>query len=323
MGASALRLDDNVISKTDTMIRMDLRRLEIFATVVRERSFTRAAGELHMSQSAVSQQVATLEAEFGTQLIDRRRRRIGVTRPGAVLVEWADRLLADSAAARRAVAAADGRVTGRLRVAASLTSASYLLPEALAALARIHPDVRVQVQVQNTSHVAAALYDGQVDLGLIEGAADVAGLDTEWLRDDELVVIVPAGHRLADGDEVDFDDLAAVPFVARERGSGSRQVAEAALRAAAHAPERLSVVAELSGIEPIKASVEAGLGVAIVSALTVRRELREGTLLARPIRGVEMRRQLTAVFAPGDAVLPAARVLVGLVRTAHQAGRVR
>lgn len=302
---------------------MDLRRLEIFATVARERSFTRAAVELHMSQSAVSQQVATLETEFGTQLIDRRHRRVGVTPPGAVLVEWADRLLADSAAARRAVAAADGRVSGRLSVAASLTIASYLLPEALAALARIHPDIRVQVRVQNTSNVSAALYDGHVDLGLIEGAADVAGLDTEWLRDDELVVILPAGHRLTDREEIDFEDLVAVPFVARERGSGSRQVAEAALRAAGHYPERLRVVAELSGIEPIKATVEAGLGVAIVSALTVRRELREGALAARPIRGVEMRRELTAVFAPGQAVLPAARELVGLVRSAHRAGAGR
>jgi LysR family transcriptional regulator, transcriptional activator of the cysJI operon len=300
---------------------MDLRRLEIFLAVVRERSFTRAAAKLHVSQSAVSQQVAALESELGTTLIDRRRRRIDVTPSGAVMVDWADRLLADSAAARRAVVAADGRVSGQLRIAASLTIASYVLPEALAALALVHPAVRVEVGVQNTSHVSVALYDGHVDLGLIEGDADLAGLDTEWLRDDELVVIAPAWHRFADGLEVAFADLAGEPFIARERGSGSRQVAETALRAAGHPPESLRVVAELAGIEPIKAAVEAGLGVAIVSALSIRRELREETLVARTIRGVEMRRAMTAVFAPGHAVLPAARELVRLVRESRRAPR--
>jgi LysR family transcriptional regulator, transcriptional activator of the cysJI operon len=293
---------------------VDLRRLEVFVAVARARSFTRAAGDLHLSQSAVSQQIAALETELGAQLLDRRRRRVVLTAAGAVLEERAQRLLADSESARRAVAAADGRMTGALRIAASLTVATYLLPRPLAELTRAHPEVRIFVQVENTRHVSAALYDGHVDIGLIEGAVDIDGLLLEVLREDELVVIAPAAHRFADDQELEFAQLAAEPFITRERGSGTRQVAESALSDAGYAPAELRTIAELSGIEPIKACVEAGLGVAIVSALSIRRELAHGTLIARPVRGVTMGRQLTAAFAHGQPILPAAGELARLLR---------
>jgi len=295
---------------------MDLRRLEVFVAVARERSFTRAAGDLRLSQSAVSQQIAALEAELGAQLLDRSRRRVTLTPAGAVFEEWAHRLLADSESARRAVAAAEGRMTGALRIAASLTVATYLLPRPLAGLTRAHPEIRIFVRVENTRHVSAALYDGHVDIGLIEGEVEIDGLVLETLREDELVVIAPAGHRFADDEELEFAQLVAEPFIARERGSGTRQVAETALASSGYAPEQLRTIAELSGIEPIKAAVEAGLGIAIVSALSIRRELAQGTLIARPVRGVTMRRQLAAAFAHGQPVLPAARELVRELRQA-------
>jgi DNA-binding transcriptional LysR family regulator len=293
---------------------VDLRRLEVFVVVARERNFTRAAHELHLSQSAVSQQIAALEGELGAQLFDRSRRRVVLTPPGAALVEWSHRLLAEGEAARRAVAAAQGRMTGALRIAASLTVATYLLPRPLAELTRAYPDVRIFVRVENTRHVSAALHEGHTDVGLIEGDVDHDGLVLEVLREDELVVIAPAGHRFADDDEVEFRQLVAEPFITRERGSGTRQVAEAELRRAGFVPEQLRTIAELSSIEPIKAAVEAGLGVAIVSALSIRRELQQETLVARPLRGVSMRRQLSAAFATGQPVLPAARELVRLLR---------
>lgn len=293
---------------------MDLRRLEVFVAVAHERSFTRAAQELHLSQSAVSQQIAALEGDVGAQLLDRSRRRVALTPAGAALLEWAHRLLADSESARRAVAAAQGRMTGAIHIAASLTIASYLLPGPLTELARRYPEVRIFVRVENTRHVSTALSDGHADIGLLEGEVDRDGLSLEILREDELVVIAPAGHRFVADDELEFRQLAAEPFIARERGSGTRQVAEAALRRAGFAPDRLRVIAELSGIEPIKAVVEAGLGVAIVSALSVRRELQQQTLIARPIRGVAMHRQLSAAFAGERPVLPAARELVRLLR---------
>jgi len=293
---------------------VDLRRLEVFVAVARERNFTHAARQLHLSQSAVSQQIAALEVEIDAQLFDRSRRRVALTPAGVALVEWANRLLADGAAAQRAVTAAQGRMTGTLRIAASLTVATYLLPQPLAELARTYPEVRIFVRVENTEHVAIALHDGHADIGLVEGELNPEGLELEVLRHDELVVIAPFGHRFADDDEIEFAQLTAEPFVSRERGSGTRQVADAALRRAGYVPEQLRTIAELSGIEPIKAVVEAGLGIAIVSEVSIRRELQQQTLIARPVRGVVMRRELAAVFAARQPALPAARELVRLLR---------
>jgi LysR family transcriptional regulator, low CO2-responsive transcriptional regulator len=167
--------------------------------------------------------------------------------------------------------------------------------------------------VQNTEHVTAALRAGRAELGLVEGEVGDDGIVLEPLREDELVVIAPAGHRFARDEEIELDQLAVEPFIARERGSGTRQVAEAALRRAGLDPDRPRVTAELSAVEAIKASVEARLGVAIVSALSIRRELRLDTLVARPIRGVTMRRRLDAAVCAGQPVLPAARELTRLL----------
>jgi DNA-binding transcriptional LysR family regulator len=292
---------------------MNLRRLEAFVAVARERSFTQAALRLHVSQSAVSQQVMALEGELDARLFDRSRRRVELTPAGAALYEHAERVLAEADRARRSVAAAQGAIAGELEVAASLTTAAYLLPHALASLVAAHPDVLVRMRVENTEEVVHAVRAGEADVGFVEADIGAEGIRVEPLASDELVVIVHSGHRLAGRDEVTLADLAAEPFVARELGSGTREAAEAALAAAGLEPGALRVVAEVSGIDAIKGTVEAGLGLAIVSALTIRKELRLGTLAALPVAGLELRRPLSAVFAAGGPELPAARELVRTV----------
>lgn len=292
---------------------MDPRRLRAFVTVARERSFTAAALTLHLSQSAVSQQVAALERELGATLLNRAGRRVSLTAAGAALLERAEPLLAEFESARRAVASAQGRVAGRLRIAASLTIAGYVLPAALAALRREHPAVGFELQVRNTEDVARALVAGSVDLGLLEGQVEADRLVVEPLFEDELVVIMPPAHRFAQLDEVDPDELGREPIVLRERGSGTRQIAEAALAAQGHHGD-LRIVAEVSGIDAQKAIVEAGLGLSIVSMLTIRRELALGTLVARPVRGVCLRRRLAAARLAAAPESPVARALVGALR---------
>lgn len=284
---------------------MDTRRLEAFAAVARERSFTRAALSLHVSQSGLSQQIAALERELDARLFDRTRRRVALTPAGEALLGWAERLLGDAEGARRAVTVAQGRIGGVLRIAASRTISGYVLPRALAALVAQHPDVRPSVTAENTERVVQLLIAGAVDVGFVEG--DAHGVDLRPFHRDELVVIAPPTHRFRAFEEVPPAELAHEPFVAREPGSGTRQIAETAL--VDIGVPALRVVAELSGIEAIKGSVEAGLGVSIVSALTVRRELHAGVLIARPVARASLRRDLAAASAPGQPVLPAALAL--------------
>lgn len=293
---------------------MDERRLEVFRAVAGELSFTRAALALHLSQSAVSQHVATLEAELGGRLFERSRRRVALTARGAALVPRAEALLALMAEARRAVAAAGGAVVGDLRVAASLTIGTYVLPAPLAALGRRHPELRLHVEIENSEHVVRSLLAGAADVGFVEDAVEHPGIELAPLLEDELLVVAPAGHRFAARAAVALDELAREPLIVRERGSGTRRVAEAHLQAAGVALGELWIAAELTGIEAIKSAVEAGLGVAILSRSALAKELELGVLVARPLAGAPIRREFATATALGATLLPAARELIALVR---------
>ena len=293
---------------------MDERRLEVFRAVGRELSFSRAGVALHLSQSAVSQHIAALELELGGTLFDRSRRRVRLTPAGAALLNRVDTLLGDFAEARRAVAAARGAVEGELRVAASRTIGTYVLPHLLATLGRRHPALRLGVTIENSERVVQTLLAGHADVGYIEDTVAQPGVVLSPLFEDELQIVAGASHRFADVDEVRLEDLASEPLIMREVGSGTRRVSEEHLQAAGLRLGQLQIAAELTGIEAIKAAVEAGLGVTIISRATLAKELALGTLVSRPLAGIPIRRSMFAVTIAGGSELPAAAELTGLVQ---------
>ena len=297
---------------------MDERRLEVFRTVARCLSFSEAARALHLSQPAVSQQVATLETELGAKLFERSTRRVRLTAAGAALLTRSESLLREYADVRRTVAAAEGRIAGDLRIAASLTIGAYVLPPALAELARRHPEVRTQVTIQNTEEVVAALRTGRADLGFVEGErVDDPAIAFRTLREDELVVIAPAGHRFEALESVPLAELVNEPFVLRESGSGTRQVAESYLRSAGVDVAALRIVAELSGIDAIKAAVAAGLGVSLISKSALPPGQR-GNLVDRRIEGLRLMREMSAALLARSPMLPAASLLLDVVAHASE-----
>jgi DNA-binding transcriptional LysR family regulator len=289
---------------------MDERRLEIFVAVARRLSFSGAARVLHLSQPAVSQQVAALERELGAQLLERTTRRVRLTAAGAALLARSEALLREHSEARRAVAAAEGRIAGELSIAASLTVGAYVLPAGLARLASAYPELRLRVTIENTEQVAASVLEGGVDVGFVEGDLESPELELHPLREDELVVIAPAGHRFAAAPELALADLVSEPFILREPGSGTRQVAEAHLRDAGIDPAALRVVAELSGIDAIKAAVAAGLGVAIISRSALPRDGSAWGLIFRRVEGIRMTRSMAAVTRRGTTPVPATERLL-------------
>ena len=293
---------------------MEERRLAVFAAVARVQSFSRAAETMHLSQPAVSQQVAAMEAELGVQLFERSRRGVRLTSAGTALLAHAEALLREMAETRRAVTAASAAIGGSLAVGASLTIGEYVLPATLARFGRLHPHVRLRSEVGNSAQVVRRLVDGTLDIGFVEGDLAVTGVVLRPFRRDELVVVAAASHRWADLTEVPLDELLREPFVLREPGSGTRQVMERRLQHAGVDPGSLHVVLEQTGTEAIKAAVESGLGVSVLSRATVAKELLLDTLMARPVRGVPMFRDMSEVHVTGRALMPSARELLKLVR---------
>jgi DNA-binding transcriptional LysR family regulator len=292
-------------------------RLKVFRAVAAHLSFRKAAEELYLSQPAVSLQIKALEEEVGLQLFDRSGSRIRLTAAGEELLRYVEKLEAVASEAEGALAAYRGEVRGKLAIGASLTIAQYVLPRLLGPFLQQNPHLEVGVTTHNTERVLEDVVEQRSALGLIEGPARRRDVTLEPVLEDELVVIVPPAHEWAEQREIEVEQLRRVPLLLREQGSGTRLVAELALRKLGLRPRDLHVILEFDMTEAIKSGVEAGMGIGIVSRWTIRKELELGTLRTVAVRGLRMQRNFSAVYRAGPEPQGAARSFLRFVRGAR------
>ncbi len=256
---------------------MTLEQLRIFVAVAERQHVTRAAESLNLAQSAASAAIASLESRHGTKLFHRVGRNIALTEPGRAFLDEARAVLARAAAAELMLAEFGGLQRGSLAVCASQTIAGYWLPRHLTEYRRAHPGIELRLTVGNTAQVAAAVHDGTVELGLVEGAVSDQALLSQTVARDQLVLVVAADHPWAGRSHAEFAELAGIEWVLRESGSGTRSVFEAAL-ARAGLSASLRVALELPSNEAVRAAVEAGAGATVISASVVASSLEAGLL---------------------------------------------
>ena len=259
------------------------RRLQVFHTVARQLSFTKAAEQLFMTQPAVTFQVKQLEEHFNARLFERSHGRIALTPAGELVLDYAERILGLSAELDKRVSELTGAVSGPLLLGCSMTIAEFILPRVLGEFKARHPQVQAHMTVANSETIENRVADHTIDLGLIESPSHLPGLHTEACCDDELVMICAPGYKLASLKSVTAKEIAGEPYISRESGSGTRQFADNYFRESGVAPEDLNIVMELGSPEAIKGVVETGIGVAIMSSATVTKELRLGSLVALPL----------------------------------------
>jgi len=282
------------------MVRaVDLRHLVTFCAVVDRGSFSAAAEDLEISQPAVSFQIRALESLLGQRLLDRRGRRVGLTEAGRVLEGYARRMLALESELERAMADVGERVAGKLLLGSSTGPGEVLLPRLLWAFREEHPDVTVSLVVHDTQGICERVLEGELELGVVGAARPVRGLVFEPFVRDELVVIVPPGHRLARRRRLELAELAREPLIMQQRGSGVRAVLEAAFRERGIRVADLDVTMELGLQQSAKAAVLDGHGITVISRLAVEREVAEGRLVAIALAGPGLSRDFSAVRASG------------------------
>ncbi|WP_025598666.1 LysR family transcriptional regulator [Burkholderia sp. WSM2230] len=309
-------------------------QLITFAAVAEHLNISRAAVALHLSQPAVSGQLRQLQDEFGEPLYQRDGRGVRLTAAGEQLAQYAARLRDTWRQAHAYRDALRGLEHGTLRIGATTTPASYLLPYLLADFHRRYPEVTLHTVDGNTTDIVGAL--GSVDIALIEGPVGTdLPPDTAvhaW-REDEIVAIMPRMHRLArgrgaggaggsrgregsespedsegaespqglHGSRLDLAMLGAEPLIVREAGSGVRQIVE---RAFARAGVPMRVALEIAGVEGVKEAVRAGMGIGFVSAMSMRHE--NGALRVFSLSPEPLTRRLSIVVphasAPSRAV---------------------
>ncbi|GGR87105.1 MULTISPECIES: LysR family transcriptional regulator [Streptomyces] len=287
----------------------DLAALELLLAVARLGSLGAAAREVGITQPAASSRLRSMERQLGVALVDRSPRGSRLTDAGALVTDWARRVVEAAAAFDAGARALRDRRDSRLRVAASMTIAEYLLPGWLLALHAERPDTAVSLLAGNSAKVAELLLAGEADLGFVEGLNVPTGLDSTVIAHDRLIVVTAPGHPWARRRRpLTAAELASTPLILRERGSGTRQVLDAALGGLARP------LIELSSTTAVKASAVSGAGPSVLSELAVGEELSLRRLVSIPVEGVPLRRALRAVWPTGHRPTGPARELLSLTR---------
>ncbi len=289
---------------------MELSQLETFLAVAEERSFSRAAARLHRTQPAVSQVVRKLEESVGEKLFDRAARDGSLTAAGALLRDYAVRLMALRREASSALDELKSLERGRLHLAANEYTSTYLLP-AIDAFRREYPHISVTVQRMLASHIPDELNLRTFEMGVISFRPDPVQFRTIAVYGDSLTFIVSPSHAFAGAGRISINQLGDEDFIAHNVASPlRRKVIETFQRH--RTPLNMSI--ELPTIEAIKRFVAMGNGVALVPHITVARELDTGELVAVAVPELEMKRILRLVHRRQGTLSYAATAFLKTVR---------
>jgi DNA-binding transcriptional LysR family regulator len=295
---------------------MNLVQLEMFCTVLKERSFSRAAEVLGLTQPTVSIRIKEFEQSLGTPLFNRLGREIEPTDAGRFLYEQALPLLAQRKKLSEKMAAFLNRVEGPLTVGTSSALGEHLLPGILMAFQRQHPGVRIQLRFSGDSErTLAELHGGDIELGVVVSSPGRDDLIAEPFGTDELVLITPATSAWTSRATLSLAELRALPLIVLSTGSATRNSLEQALRSQRMQLTDLCVVAEFGRTGAIKEAVKQGFGVGFVSRTAVLSELEAGTLrnVTVPELG-PIRRSFDIVHARLRELSPTARACLEHLR---------
>lgn len=274
-------------------------RLHVFYTVAKRLSFTKAAAELFVTQPAITKHIQELENQFGTALFDRRGNQISLTKAGEVFLKHAETIVSTYRQLEFDINALKGKSGGTLRLGASSTVAQYVIPPVLARFRERTADVMVSLLSGNTEQIEQQLLNKDIDLGLVEGRTHHSDIRYTPFVKDELVLICRPDHPLADFDEITLNDLKTIPILLRERGSGSLEVVEHALRRAGLRLTDLTIEMQLGSTESIKSYLSSSRCMAFVSVFAVQDELRAGSLKILDVQGLSIQRDFYSIQLQG------------------------
>jgi len=299
---------------------MDFHQLRVFIEVARQKSFSRAAENVFLTQPTVSSHIKALENEIGTPLLDRSQRELQLTEAGKILFQYAQELLGIKEKALSSIQAEYQVIKGHLEVAASSVPGAYLLPRLMLSFRKLHPEVTFSVLLRDTKQVLQSVSDFTYDLGFIGEPVQRDGLDQVRLTEDELILIasphvsIPATSPADSAKEnlpgVEIASCLELPFLLREPGSATRMVFEKALKKRYNKNIKFQVIAYLESQEALKEAVKAGLGLTVMSSKAVQEELSAGSLAGYRILDIDVKRHFYLIFKKNRILPPLSRVFL-------------
>ena len=290
---------------------MEMAQLEFFLRVVEEKSFSKAADRVFRTQPAVSIAIRRLEQEVGASLLDRSQKTPTLTEAGEIVYEYAQRIIGLRDQTRRAVTELRELQKGRVRIGANESTSLYLLPDVILQFRSQHPQVKVEIQRQQSDRLPREVLDRKVDFALMAFEPNDRDLESFPVHQDELALIMSPNHRLAGRASVDVADLGGEQFLAHNVKSASRNKVVETFEA--HETP-LNITLELATIETIKRFARRELGLAIVPRMCVNEELERGLLVTVPVNGLSYTRTLWATHRRGVTFSHAAEAFLKLLR---------
>ena len=276
---------------------MDVRQLDMFRAVAEERSFTRAAERLHVSQSAISRQVKLLEDELGGRLLYRGGKGATLTPPGELLLRLANRVHRDMQDVVGQIAETHGLLRGSLTIAGGMTVCMHVLPRVLKQYRRLYKGVDLRVVSGPTESLLRLLRAHEVDLALLTLPLAERDMEVVPVLREEMVVVTAPGHPLARLRSVDAPAIARFPLILYEAGSNSRRVQD---KLFAEAAVPVKVAMETENVEIIKAMVGAGLGITLIPWAAIAKDAKSGRFAVTRVRGRHLRRETGWVYLKSE-----------------------
>ncbi|MDR1069301.1 MAG: LysR family transcriptional regulator [Gracilibacteraceae bacterium] len=268
----------------------------VFKAVAESSNISLAARHLHISQPAVSLQIQNMESYYGVKLLERSNKGVQLTAAGQTFYNYANEMLLRHEKLKDELSQLAECQREYVKIGATLTIGEYVVPNLLTYLFRVRPDIDFKVNIANTESVTQDLLERKLRIGLIEGPVrDHRDLAQEEFWQDELLVVTPFHHPWAAKGYVTLSELAAARLIMREEGSGTRKVVENIFHENGIRLSDMNIMMEVGNTQAIKQLVAAGLGVTIISALTVRQECLDQTLLGVKVQGLEMSRPFRLV----------------------------
>lgn len=277
-----------------------LQQLRMLKAVASEKSFTKAAKILYVSQPSLSKQIKILENRLGIILLNRENSTISLTEGGRVFLQYSERILALCEESCRALNDVKNGDRGNLTVGASQTIGTYLMPRVLALFAQNYPQINIKVQVDSTRVVAKNVVNREIDIAVVGG--DVPNelkknLDIENFVEDELILIVPKSHPFArkKNKKINKDDLYHLNFITLNSSSTIRKFIDNILIQNDIETKQFNIIMQLNSIEGIKTAVSLGLGAAFVSSSAIEKEMKLKTVEIITIENIRITRRLSII----------------------------
>lgn len=293
---------------------MESFRLKVFRSVAKNLSFTKAASELYISQPAISKNIQALENEFGLRLFVRRGNRIYLTSAGKVLLDYSEEIFNLQLKLESNLNLFKEEQTGSLRLGASTTIAQYVIAPVLSKFNKKFPNIKLSLLSGNSERIADALLKGEIDLGIVEGKIKNKDLKYTHFISDELVAATSFNNKLVNKNEVALKELIRLPLILRERGSGTLEVFEHALKNKKVKISSLNIVMFLGSTEAIKLYLESDECIGFISTRAIEKELNESVLKVLKIKDLQIKRNFEFIRLHGAQTLSATSKFIQIAK---------